>query len=89
MTEEEAKQAVIDAAVKWHAGVGVSASALLGDAVERYHKATTPPEPFEAYLGRSGDGSLANVAFKHSNAALTHYREVWRCTVTPIERVRR
>lgn len=56
----------------------------LDKAVIAYRKATAPIEPFEAYLGYYHDDLNPLVSMKQPAAA----SRVWRCTVTPTERVR-
>ncbi len=59
------------------------------DAVDAYRKSIAPPEPFEAFVGVLDDGQYHGSAiYTKSNILVKHWPQVWRCTVTPTERVK-
>lgn len=66
--------------LKWNA---------IHDAVDAYRKSIAPPEPFDGYLVRFDTTGAFSSAIHPSTAEIDpKYDEVWRVTVTPIERVR-
>lgn len=84
-------QAVLDAADEWRRHmdgnrIGNTISNLI-EAVDAYRKSIAPPEPFEVWAGRY-DGEFKWI--EPNDDAIGGYRadQVWRCTVTPVERVK-
>lgn len=86
------ERAVIEAADRWYASGGravpwaIPEGQALVDAVSAYRHATAPPEPFDGFVVRE-NGRLA----RWVHATLDGFQpgvEIWRCTVTPTERVR-
>ena len=86
MTPQE--RAVIEKVEQWiyglRANMNVTVDAQLVAAFEDYHKATAPPEPFEAYVGWYDDDPHPIVVHGVPGGASC----IWKATVTPIERVR-
>lgn len=90
-------QALVDAAATWRdsyaAGLdainGGGPAAELREAVDAYRKLIRPPEPFEAYVGVLDDGKRCGTAvYTERHILVKHWPQVWRCTVTPVERVK-
>lgn len=85
-------QAVLDAADRYRTALGsfgTSEGHALRDAVDAYRKSIAPPEPFEAFVGVLDDGQYHGSAiYTKSNILVKHWPQVWRCTVTPTERVK-
>lgn len=90
MTEEEAKQAVIDAALNvcgdWPTAVSQYDYGLRA-AVDAYRKATAPPEPVEGYVAVRG-GRLYGSSYPTSDAFGPTIEAVWEVQITPVRRVR-
>ena len=94
MTEEEAKQAIVEAALNWDDDGGrakswtIPSNQRLHDAIDAYRKATTP-EPFDTYVRLPLAGGIHSVIADREtwfDQAMTG--QIWKATVTPIERVR-
>jgi len=77
-------QAVLDAAVDYIYGSAAGSADRFQDAVAAYRKSITP-EPFEAWVVFHSGG---NGATYYSHDPYVTGVPVWRCTVTPVERVR-
>lgn len=92
MTEEEARDAIVKAAVAWEASTMPKECLEAGDvllaAIKDYRKAAAPPEPIELFVGRYHGRPLDGGGYPRVDTLSTAWDEVWRCTVTPIERVR-
>jgi hypothetical protein len=76
-------QAVIDAARV--VAAQDDATSVLLDALENYRNAERP-QPFERYMGRY-QNTFGLVAALDPDHWDSEDPEIWRCTVTPIERV--
>ena len=81
-------QDVLDVAVAWMDACFNEADDALVDAIDAYRQSIASPEPFGAYLhfydlNDAGGWYVDNSAVPEDNE-----QKVWRCTVTPIERVK-
>lgn len=65
----------------------MSSVGRLRNAVDAYRKATAPPEPFEAYVGRSYAGRTSSIYYDPT-VLDWGWDQVWRVTVTPTERLK-
>lgn len=87
-------QAVLVAAAAWAADVAITGDkgADLVDAVAAYRKSIAPPEPFETHLVIADGQNLVCSGTIHEVRLpvlqLLRDESLWRCTVTPVERVR-
>lgn len=89
------ERAVIEAALAWgrfhSATTGFHGpNAELYRAVDAYREAAAPPEPFERWFVRLSGHTWDDIAYPDAERAAEGIitSHVWRCTVTPVERVR-